>query len=441
MATTDLEPLPQGGREVGSGGAAVAPAGLSFPAATFAKLSPLPYLLAHLQPQPSTPWTTSTTTTPSTATAARRRRPNGRRVDQFRTPTAHTGSLSHAEGSAVVRFGDTAVVCGVKAEVLLASDVPAVEQATRRRRPHDVTRERALLVPNVELATGCSPAHLPGQAPSPLAQSLAVRILSLLHCSEVVQEDLRIWYQPPTTTTTTTTTTTAPFGHERQDASPEAEVKAFWTLYIDVLFVSLDGNPFDAAWAAVTAALADVRLPSAYWDADRETVLCDDDPAKARRLRLLRPQHGHVPLACTFAVFTAGSASGAGQTQSQEKKKKKKKKKNQGQETYWLLADPDAFEEEQCLESVTVTVMGSSSSTDDGGGDNSGGSSSKTSNKATNENNPYCPTISSTKTKIIKLEKHGGGIVGKEQLRHMVALASERWRIWQGILEAEMAVK
>ena len=324
-----------------------------------------------------------------------------------------------------MRFGDTAVVCGVKAEMLLASDVPAhahdadvpAEQAHRRRRPHDVTRERALLVPNVELATGCSPAHLPGQAPSPLAQSLAVRILSLLHCSEVVQEDLRIWYQPPPTTASTP----AP-EHQRQDASPEAEVKAFWTLYIDVLFVSLDGNPFDAAWAAVTAALADVRLPSAYWDGDRETVLCDDDPAKARRLRLRR--HGQVPLACTFAVFTAGSASGAGQTRSQRKK--------QEQETYWLLADPDAFEEEQCLESVTVTVTGSSTSGGDG----------KASTRATNDDNPHPQTVSSTTTtKIVKLEKHGGTIVGKEQLRHMVALASERWRLWQEILLAETAAK
>ncbi|KAK4987007.1 hypothetical protein LTR28_001918, partial [Elasticomyces elasticus] len=54
------------------------------------------------------------------------------------------------------------------------------------------------------------------------------------------------------------------------DEPPQLVSKAYWTLYIDLLFISLDGNPFDVAWAAVLAALKDTRLPRAWWDPDRE---------------------------------------------------------------------------------------------------------------------------------------------------------------------------
>jgi len=75
---------------------------LSFPRETFAKLSPHPYLLAHLQPS-------SETSKPTRA--------NGRAPKQFRQPHVNNGSLTHAEGSAVVRIGDTTVVCGIRGEV------------------------------------------------------------------------------------------------------------------------------------------------------------------------------------------------------------------------------------------------------------------------------------------------------------------------------------
>jgi exosome complex component RRP43 len=33
-------------------------------------------------------------------------------------PTLHPNALAHAHGSAVIRSGDTAVVCGVRGEIL-----------------------------------------------------------------------------------------------------------------------------------------------------------------------------------------------------------------------------------------------------------------------------------------------------------------------------------
>ncbi|KAG0651716.1 Ribosomal RNA-processing 43 [Hyphodiscus hymeniophilus] len=326
---------------------------LSFPRDTFAKLSPHPYLLAHLQP--------SSSASPST-------RANGRSPTTFRAPHVNNGSLTHAEGSAVVRIGDTTVVCGIRGEILLASNVAGYRVDRSSTAPsskpgYNETKELDLLVPNIELATGCSPAFMPGQPPSTLAQSLSTRVYSLLHSSGLVNgEDLKIWYQPPDLS-----------DQDKMDVedseSIEPEVKAFWTLYIDILFISLDGNPFDAAWAAVVSALRNVRLPKAYWDPDREMILCEDAVAVSKKLRL-----NGMPIAVTALVFRA------------------KEQAPTGDNKYWVLVDPDAFEEGLCDESVTVVV------------DCTGG-----------------------ETKMLGISKAGGTVVGREQVKQMVGLAATRW--------------
>lgn len=304
---------------------------LSFPRDIFAKLSPHPYLLAHLQPIPS-------------------QRANGRSPAQCRPPHINNGSLTHAEGSAVVRVGDTTVVCGVRGEILLASDA----QNFRAGQSSDSElQDLDLLVPNIELATGCSPAFLPGQPPSTLAQSLSTRLYSLLHSSKLVDAaDLRIWHEIEV------------------DGESVREVKAFWTLYIDILFISLDGNPFDTAWAAVLSALRDVRLPHAYWDIDREMILCSDEVSMSKKLTLRG-----MPIASTYAVFEEKSGK------------------------YWVLADPDTFEEGLCDETVTTTV-------DCGSG----------------------------KTAVLGISKSGGTMIGKEEMRSIFKLAQSRWQEWYGLL-------
>jgi exosome complex component RRP43 len=326
---------------------------LSFPRETFAKLSPHPYLLAHLQP--------SSSASPSN-------RANGRTPTQFRTPHVNNGSLTHAEGSAVVRIGDTTVVCGVRGEILLASDVAGYRVDRSSTAPsakpgYNEVKELDLLVPNIELATGCSPAYMPGQPPSTLAQSLSTRVYSLLHSSRFVDgEDLRIWYQPPDLSDQDKM-------EDEESETVEPEIKAFWTLYIDILFISLDGNPFDAAWAAVVSALGDVRLPKAQWEPDREIILCDDSVAESKKLRLQG-----MPIAVTALVFRA------------------KEQAQAGDKKHWILVDPDTFEEGLCDESVTVVV-------DCGTG----------------------------KAKILGISKVGGAIVGREEMKEIVSLADTRW--------------
>lgn len=331
---------------------------LSFPRETFAKLSPHPYLLANLQ-------SSDPKVTPARA--------NGRSPTQFRPPHINNGSLTHAEGSAVLRIGDTTVVCGIRAEILLASNVGGYRtdnstSAPSSRLGYNEAKELDLLVPNIELATGCSPAFMPGQPPSTLAQNLSTRIYSLLHASKLVDsEDLRIWYQPPNLSEQDDRM--ADDEDEAEVEALEPEIKAFWTLYIDILFISLDGNPFDAAWAAVVSALRDVRLPKAYWDPDREMILCEDAISDSKKLKLRG-----MPIAVTVLVFRA-----------------KEQRRDRGQK-HWILVDPDTFEEGLCDEAVTIVL------------DHSGGA-----------------------TKLVSISKSGGTIVGKDTMRDILVLAERRW--------------
>ncbi|EMC94673.1 hypothetical protein BAUCODRAFT_555446 [Baudoinia panamericana UAMH 10762] len=321
--------------------------GLTFPPETFAKLTPRPFLQAHLQHKDSI-------------------RPNGRRPEEVRKPTVNTGSLSYSNGSAVVRVGDTAVVCGVRAEILLASDIPHPPNGDADA--EHLLEDLGLLVPNVELSTGCSPTHLPGNPPGILAQALSYRILSLLHVSDLVNlQDLQIEYTVPQT------------DDDLPDAGPKTVVKAYWTLYIDILCIAMDGNPFDAAWTAVIAALRDTSLPRAWWDPDREIILCSPLEAEASRLRLR-----NLPMASTFAVYSTSSPL-----------------KQRAHAESWVLADPDGFEEDVCHESVTVVLS---------------------------------HHMDGKKSGILRVEKHGGGIVDNVALLRCVQATRNRAGEWCAVL-------
>ncbi|KAI9887569.1 MAG: hypothetical protein M1823_000660 [Watsoniomyces obsoletus] len=386
MASSSLDPIKDGGTGAPSS-SSNNPTPLSFPSATFAKLTPRPFLLAHLEAE--TP-PNSSSTSPSTGI----QRPNGRGLSEFRPVSVHLSSLTHTEGSATVRCGQTTVVCGIKAKILYSKKVAKVTKnplRKRSRKPETDIQSKNLVVPNVELSTGCTPAHLPGQPPSRLAQTITARIQSLLRTTRLIpDEDLRIYHQPLPKTFVTSSAAV--------DLPPKV-IKAWWTLYIDVVFLALDGNAFDAAWLAVFGALVDLRLPNAKWDPARRVVLCSDSPRATKRLNLKR-----CPAALTFTVFT-NRQPGGGVKIDQLKGNNNENGKEKKEGDYWILTDPDAFEEELCLESITITIdvqMGTKG------------------------------------LKIVKVEKAGGGVVGKENLRDLVRVAQDRWMQWFGVLGTEM---
>ncbi|KAM6482944.1 ribosomal protein S5 domain 2-type protein [Trichoderma sp. SZMC 28011] len=316
---------------------------------TFAKLSPHPYLLANLEP--------SDDSVPPA-------RSNGRAPFEVRTPTVNLSSLSHAHGSALVRTGDTTVICGIRGETILTDHIPNFRASNTQTELADYD----LLVPNIELATGSAPQFLPGGPPTTLAQTLSTRIYSLLHSSKLLRaEDLRIWHKRPTE---------APIpvdeeeegGNEQQEG--EETVVAYWVLYIDLFFISFDGNPFDAAWAATVAALRDTKLPQARYDPDREMIICSRKDPRPLTVETM-------PIACTAVIFTG------------------KETKDQAPDgKFWMLADPDTLEESLCNETVTIVI------------DCSGGS-----------------------RRILSISKHGGTVMSAKLLgsKEFLDWASKRW--------------
>ena len=203
-------------------------------------------------------------------------------------------------------------------------------------------------------------------------------MLTLLHTTQLVQaEDLRIWHHPPTASITSEGEA---IGEETEEAT-KPEVKAYWTLHITLLFLSLDGNPFDAAWLALLAALKDVRLPRAWWDVDAENVLCSPLPEEATRLAL----HG-LPVPLTVGMFSREEQEGVAEGVKGRQK--------------WCLVDMDGFEEGCVRETACVVVKG------EGKG-----------------------------AEIVRIEKGGGGLVGRDEMRELVGAAGRRWMEWRGLLD------
>lgn len=329
-------------------------------------------------------------------------------------------------------MGDTAAVCGVRAEILHTEDIAAwsVSRSTstsngtnkpkRLKTDHNTSKNETygddddeshiqdfnLLVPNLSLSTGCAPGFIPGAPPSALAQSLSHQLLALLHSSRLVQaEDLRIWYRHPDFSVGEEHNESERMDVEEEEhrmadtSSAQWEIKAFWVLYIDVMIISLAGNPFDAAWASILAALKDTKLPKAWWDVDNEMVICSDDVSEARRLSLRG-----MPVASSFCVFEADAAAGwrAVVIPDADSKKLDGQKGSRGR---WILADPDGYEENLSQEKICIVV----DKEQDGKG----------------------------KTVILKMEKNGGLTVGREELRQLVDLSAQRWDQMKRILGAQ----
>ncbi|KAL4912216.1 ribosomal protein S5 domain 2-type protein [Aspergillus aurantiobrunneus] len=389
------------------------PPSLALPPSQFARLQPHAYLLAHLSPPASSQQ-------PSI-------RANGRSPSQFRVTSANSGSVTHTNGSAVVRVGDTTAVCGVKAEILDTEDIASwsvshssSSTSNKRRKLTNPTENPGedreedskenegdgnsyiedfnLLVPNLSLSTGCAPGFTPGAPPPALAQSLSHQILSLLHSSRLVRdEDLQIWYQRPNLGSEELERHNK---DEQMDVDAESsddtalqarEIKAFWVLYIDIMIISLAGNPFDAAWTAVLAALRDTKLPRAWWDVEYETVVCSDLVSEARRLSLRG-----LPVASSFGVFEADAAAGwrAVIIPDAEEERKLAESDRKGIQRRWILADMDGYEEGLAQERVSLVVDK----------DSRGG-----------------------KVVIVKMEKNGGFSVDRKELKKLVEISAQRW--------------
>lgn len=332
-------------------------------------------------------------------------RPSTRTPTQTLPININTSSLTHCNGSSLLKLGETTIVCGVRAEILPVSEIPHYRASETARTTAQETEEdpdanyeaatlNNLLVPNLELGTNSHPSFPSNVAPSVTAQSISQRVLSLLHTSRLVRlSDLEIRH-----TSSTPTSNLDP--DDPGYIEPEKDVlKAHWTLYIDCVALSYggEGGVFDATVMAVIAALRDVRLPSARWDDDEKRVLCNPDVSQARTLSLRC-----LPCPLSFGVFTPNLDSQPTQ-KSQSRINGAVSSSGTQPENTIILLNTDSFEDDICQEKGSVVVDC---------GDESG------------------------KCKILRIEKSGGvGGLGVNDLREVIGYAEQRWREWKRVLE------
>lgn len=178
-------------------------------------------------------------------------RPDGRRLAERRPVAASAGNIKSADGSAIVRQGNTTVVCGIKLELA----APATE------RPN-----QGYLVPNLTLPPMCNPQFKPGP-PSEEAQAASHFVQQVLLQSKCI------------------------------DLSELCPVpgKLCWVLYLDMVCLDHDGNIRDAAVAAAVAALQSLQLPHVSQDPETEKI----SVSKERSCLKLKD----LPVSCTFAIY------------------------------------------------------------------------------------------------------------------------------------------
>ncbi|HXY46954.1 MAG TPA: exosome complex protein Rrp42 [Thermoplasmata archaeon] len=173
--------------------------------------------------------------------AAEGKRLDGRGPDEYRKITVEPGFVATADGSALVRIGDTAVVAGIKLE-------PG--------KPFPDTPNAGVLTTNAELIPLSSPTFEPGP-PQPGAIEVSRVVDRAIRAAETI--DLtRLCVAPG---------------------------EKSWICYVDMHVIDHAGNLIDASLLAALAALAHTTVP-----AKRFEIAELDYPLDVQ----------HFPIECTF---------------------------------------------------------------------------------------------------------------------------------------------
>ena len=173
--------------------------------------------------------------------AATGKRLDGRGADEYRPIVVDPGFVSTADGSALVRIGDTAVLSGIKLE-------PG--------KPFPDTPNAGVLTTNAELIPLSSPVFEPGP-PQPGAIEVSRVVDRAIRAAETI--DLtRLCVTPG---------------------------EKSWVCYVDIHVLDHGGNLIDAALLAAVSALSHATVP-----AKRFGIREDDYPLEVV----------HLPIECTF---------------------------------------------------------------------------------------------------------------------------------------------
>ena len=175
--------------------------------------------------------------------AKERRRPDGRKPDEYRPIKIERNIIKKAEGSARVRIGNTMVLAGIKLEV---------------GEPYPDSPEEGVMTTSVELPPLASPEFEPGP-PTPDAIELARVVDRGIRESEFIKLG-KLCIEPG---------------------------EKVWIVFIDLHVLDYDGNLFDACSLAASAALQNAIIPNERYDLGENQPLPVDSP----------------PVSCTFVKY------------------------------------------------------------------------------------------------------------------------------------------
>ncbi len=154
---------------------------------------------------------------------------DGRRLDQLRPIEITPGYVGKAEGSALVKLGNTMVLAGVKMDIT---------------QPFPDTPNEAVLVVHAEFVPLASPVFEPGPPDENAIELARIVDRSLREIKAVALDKLVL--EPG---------------------------KAVWRIYVDIYVLNHDGNLLDASMLASMAALMTTRVPAVTREGDAFRVV------------------------------------------------------------------------------------------------------------------------------------------------------------------------
>lgn len=178
----------------------------------YRRLFPLPYYQRHL---------------------AESVRPDGRALGQARDTAIALGPVSSANGSALVKIGDTTVLAAIKLEVMTPST----------NAPDEGSLAVDFCMPPI-----CSPAIRPGR-PADAAPVIAKQITDAISSSGMINlKELSL-----------------------------VSGKAAWMVYLDIYCLNADGSLFDAALLSATAAFYHLQIPLVSLNDDGRVITVSEE--------------------------------------------------------------------------------------------------------------------------------------------------------------------
>lgn len=179
-------------------------------------------------------------------------RPDGRTFTEHRNIKLNVDPIKAADASALIKCGNTSVICGIKLELA----TPKAEEA-----------DKGFLITNVELPPLCSAKYRPGP-PSDNAQVISKIVSDIIINSKCVDfKDLCI--------------------------VPD---KLAWVLYCDMVCLDNGGSIVDACIISLMASLKSLALPKVTYNAETDDIKIDLSTKIKLKLQGL-------PIATSFAIY------------------------------------------------------------------------------------------------------------------------------------------